>query len=180
MEALASSRALPVAELKYVYAGAFISFMTETEHRIQELFLGLVMGRISHPRPGVKPLISVKSEAVLRKVLVGDRSFVDWLPYEKSTRKRAPAFLASGEPFQSLPKGQRKALEQASILRNAIAHQSGSARRLFVETFVEGKALPRSEQTPAGYLRGIHAPGQRRINLLFSEVVQAVSYLCAR
>jgi hypothetical protein len=179
MEALAASDSLPVAELKYVYAGAFISFITETEQRIQELFLGLVMGRITHPRRGIRPLIAVQSESVLRRVLVGDRSFVDWLPFEKSTRKRAPAFLSAGEPFRSLPKVHLQSLERASILRNAIAHQSGSARRRFFEMFIEGKALPLSDQTPTGYLRGFHAPGQRRINLQFSEVVQAVASLCS-
>lgn len=179
MEVLAASHSVPVADLKYVYAGAFISFITETEHRIQELFLGLVMGRISHPRLKTKPLVTVKSESVLRKVLVGDRSFVDWLPYDKSTRRRANAYFSSGEPFRSLSKAHRHSLERASILRNALAHQSGSAQRLFREAFVDGKALPVAERTPSGYLRGFHAPGQRRINLVFSEVVQAVGGLCS-
>lgn len=178
METLASNHSIPVSDLKYVYAGAFISFMTETEQRIQELFMGLVMQRIAHPRLSIRPLVAIRSESVLRKVLIGERSFADWLPYDTTTRKRTKAFLSSGEPFRSLSGPHRKSLERASVLRNAIAHQSGSARRRFIETFVEGKALPVSEQNPAGYLRGYHAPGQRRINLIFSEVTQAIGSLC--
>ena len=168
---------VPAGELKYAYTGAFITFYTETETRLEELFLGLLTGRIKPTRASIRPIVSVKSDRVARNALKGERAFVDWLPYNK-TRKRARAFLSRGEPFSSLSSKHRKALERASIMRNAIAHRSGSARRLFEREFVDNKSLPPAERRPAGYLRGLHTPGQRRINLQFAEVVAALDALC--
>lgn len=179
VETLSGRGDLPAADLKYAYVGAFVSFYTETEQRIEELFLGLMMGRIQAPRQAIRGLVSIESDVVARGVLRGDRAYVDWLPFDKFTRKRARAFFSGGEPFETLDRAHVRALERASVLRNAIAHKSGSAQRAFRTQFVDGKSLPVSEQSPAGYLRGFHAPGQRRINLIFSEVVAAISSLCS-
>ena len=168
---------VPKADLKYAYAGAFVTFYTETESRLEESFLGLLTGRIKPPRSVIRPLIEVKSDAVARNILKGDRSFVDWLPYDR-TRKRAQAFFSRGEPFYSLDKSRQKTFGRASILRNAIAHRSGSANRLFTSEFVEGKNLPPSDRKPTGYLRGYHATSQRRISLHFAEMVASLDDLC--
>lgn len=179
IEALHSAKAIPKADLKYAYAGAFVTFYTATESSVEDLFLGLLMGRISPPRASIRPLVSIDSEVVARKVLRGERAFVDWLPYDRTTRKRAKAFFSRGRPFSSLGKAHRKSLERAAIIRNAIAHRSGSSQRLFITEFVEGKPLPPAERRPTGYLRGFHAPGQRRIALQFAEVLASVDALCA-
>ena len=178
VEALHSKGNFPVKEMKYTYAGAFVTFYTDTESAIEELFLGLLMGRISPPRKSIKTLVSIDAEAIAKLVIRGERSFADWLPYERTTKKRAKAFFARGEPFSSLDPGHRKALKRATVIRNALAHRSRSAQRRFRETFVAGKNLPQAERDPTAYLRGFHAPGQRRINLHFAEVVMALDDLC--
>lgn len=178
VEDLWSNYSLPEADLKYAYTGAFVSFYTEAETRLEELFLGLLMGRIAPSRASIRPLVAIQSDVVARKVLLGDRRFVDWLPYDR-TQRRAEAFFAGGRPFTTLEKRHRTSLKRSSIMRNAIAHRSGAAKKGFHTEFVDGKSLPPNERQPPGYLRGQHAPGQRRINLLFAEVVAAFDALCS-
>lgn len=160
------------------YAGAFLGFYAYTERSLERLFLGTVMRRVSYSSPLVAPLVTVKSDVVLRALLAGGRNYVDWLPYETHTLKRAPAYLSGGRPFADLPKADRAALERIVIIRNALAHESNHSLRVFRRRFVEGKSLPSGQQTPAGYLRGQHAAGQSRFAFLVADAVSAFNTLC--
>ena len=164
------------ADLNRVYAGAFVSFATYVERSLERLFLGLVMGRFA--ASGIVPLVEIKSDKVAHAVVRGGRKYVDWLPYEQHTAPRAEAFFASGKPFTELGRPERRVLEHLGILRNAIAHESAHSTRLFRRTFVEGRALPVDQQTPAGYLRGQHSPGLSRFANTVNENVVVFRSLC--
>lgn len=177
MERLAARGELGASDLHRVYSGAFLSFHTYLERSIERLFLGLLMGRLT--KADVSSLVSIKSDAVARAVIVGGRGYVDWLPLERFTVPRAKAFLSRGKPFSDVPRADRRALERLGVIRNAIAHESAHALRRFGEAFTEGRALPPAQRAPAGYLRGQHTVGVTRFSYHLAETVAVVTRLCA-
>lgn len=69
-------------------------------------------------------------------------------------------------------------MNDLSILRNALAHESTWALTLFERTFTDGKGLPQDQLSPAGYLRGAHNPGQSRFSYHLAEAVGVFQQLC--
>jgi len=176
IERLFVERRLPRADVHRAYGGAFLSFYVDLERAIENLFMGLLMRRLEVSRRGVRPLVVINSEAVARKVVRGERRYVDWLPYHL-TRDRAEAFLAGGEPFSSLTDQQARPLERVRIVRNALAHGGEHAMRQFHKTFTDGVRLPSEQLRPAGYLRGQHAVGHTRFESLLAESILVVRTL---
>jgi hypothetical protein len=168
---------LGAADLNLAYAGAFLAWCTSLETALETLFLGLLMKRYQISA-AVRPLVEVRSDKVARAVVRGDRSYVDWLPFSLTTR-RAKAFLASGLPFAALTQPHLGAFERTSKIRNAIAHDSTHAARVFRSEFVDGQNLPTWQHRPGGYLRGQHAGPQLRIHSLMSEGLAAITVLCS-
>jgi hypothetical protein len=73
----------------------------------------------------------------------------------------------------------RDALERMRLIRNAVAHKSHGAMGQFKMRLIEGKGIPPRQRTPAGYLRGQHAPGQTRLSYLMAQGVAALDRVCA-
>ena len=178
MERLYRGGSISRVDIERVYAGSFILFYTVVERAIESLFIGLLTGRLVSDDSSVRPLIRVNSDRVAHAVVRGGRSYVDWLPYEQHTKRRAEAFFSQGKPFANLDRSDIRAYESISTVRNALAHESSSAMRKFHRDFTENKVLPPEQRRPAGYLRGQHAMGQTRLNLLFSEAVLSIRNLC--
>ena len=112
-------------------------------------------------------------------MVFGGQNYVDWLPY-RHTEQRALAFFRNGSPFTHL-NGQDKALiEQLLYVRNAIAHKSDHAKRMFDEKIISTLSLTPREKTPAGYLRSIFrtAPNQTRYEYLILEIAAVAQKLC--
>jgi len=178
MEGLYASRALTEADLLRAYSGAFLAFHAFAEQALERAFFGVLMGRLVSSDPSVQPLVQIKSEVVARRVVFSTRQYVDWIPYNDRTLRRANAFLSSGKPFSNVTKADGRHLDNMAVLRNALAHQSDHARKQFIRTFTIGKALPPSQLRPSGYLRGTHAVGQTRVNYLLAETVRILYVLC--
>jgi len=159
------------------YGGAFLSFYVRLEDSVEALFMGLLMGRLTVSRSGVRPLVQINSELVARNVVRGGRPFVDWLPIT-STKERAKAFLSGGRPFALMTPSDVEALEDARIIRNAIAHSGSHAAEKFRSRFTSGRPLPPDQISPAGYLRGMHTLNQTRFNYVIAECVLAIRSLC--
>lgn len=170
VEGLFDAGDLPRADVHRAYAGAFLSFYVDLERAVEDLFMGLVMGRVIHSNTTVRSLVVIQSEVVARKVVRGERRYVDWLPY-RLTRDRAKAFLSRGQPFASLTDRQALPLERIRIVRNALAHGGDHAMRQFHNTFTDGLSLPADQRRPAGYLRGQHAVNQTRFAYLLADAV---------
>lgn len=178
MERLFVAGALSLPDLHRVHAGAFISFHTYLERSLERTFLGLLMYRLTSSDRLVRPLVEIKSETVAHAIVRGGQNYVDWLPYERHTMKRAKAFFSGGRPFADLGAAERRALQRTTTMRNAIAHESSQSLRQFKNTFVVGKTLPPDQQKPTGYLQGQHAIGQSRLDYMFSDAVNAMRVLC--
>jgi hypothetical protein len=176
MEKLHIAGLLSDNDLRRVYAGAYLDFVTYLERSMERLFLGILMGRLVCQIG--KPLVAIRSEVVARAVVNGGRNYVDWFPY-RLTLDRAEAFLShGGQPFQGLGKQEQRTFATASIIRNALAHESTHSLRQFRKYLVDGRALPPSQVNPRGYLRGQHAVGQTRLTFHMAEAVYAMRQLC--
>lgn len=164
------------ADVHRAYAGAFVYFHLHLETAIDDLFMGYLMNRLDLTRGKVRPLVAIKSEMVARRVVRGERRFVDWLPYHY-TRERAKMFLSGGGPFERLSGSQEAPLERVRVIRNAIAHASGHAQSQFEKTCLSGLALPPEQRRPAGFLRGQHAVGQSRFDYHVAQAVSVMRHL---
>lgn len=178
MEKLFAQSLMSERDLLLAYGGAILTFHAFTENAIERLFLGLVAGRLQHGDRRVRSLVEIRSALIVRKVVFGARSYADWLPYDRYTIPRAQAFFSAGRPFSSLGKSERIHLDDMTILRNALAHQSNHAENQFHNRFTGGKALAPAQRKPQGYLRGHHAANQTRLNYLMGRTVQVLNDLC--
>lgn len=161
------------------YEGAFLGFYTDLERHLEQLFLGLIMGRYVVTGADIRPLVRIDSEVVARRIVAGGKNkYVDWLPFQHID-DRAPAFLSRGKPFDRLTSADREVLTRMQWIRNAIAHRSGRAMKIFHRQLTDGKGLPPSQRTPAGYLRGEHRLGQTRLEYFMAQGTNAVSRLCS-
>jgi hypothetical protein len=148
------------------------------ERHLEQLFIGLVMGRYTVTGAGIRPLVRIESEVIARRVVAGGKRYVDWLPY-KHIDDRAPAFLSRGRPFDRIGSADRDVLTRMLWIRNAIAHRSAHAMKVFRRNLVDGKGLPLSQRSPAGYLRGQHAVDQTRLEYFMAQGTNAMNRLCS-
>lgn len=165
------------SDLNQVYAGAYITFFTYLERSIEELFIGVVTNRFDYGRPDVRPLATFSNSAVATRIVYGGRKYADWIPFDL-TKARADVFLWKGKPFADLATADAQSLDRLGVLRNAISHESEHARTRFLAEYVTGNALPPDQQRPSGYLRGMHAAGQTRLDFLMSGAVVVMRRMC--
>ena len=178
MDELHIDREISDVDIRRIYAGAMMNFYSAVERSIERLFMGLLMRRFQSSDPLVRPLVEIDSEAVARAVVRGDRFYVDWLPYNRFTRRRAESFFSRGLPFTQLSRKDGKNFDRVNVIRNAIAHDSSHAKRRFYEQFIDGKPLPPDQRSPAGYLRGRHRETQTRLQFEFSQVAGLMRRIC--
>jgi hypothetical protein len=146
-----------VEDTTLVYTGLYLEAVTCFEKFIEDLFIGLLCGTYTHSDRSVNPRVVFRSSAVCRAVIHGERSYVDWLPYEKYTLKRAKGYFTGGTPFSGLTKPEKKQIERLYLIRNAIAHKSVQSRNRFEADVLAGLTLLPREKTPAGFLRNVFA-----------------------
>ncbi len=177
LERLHREGRLTRTDVERAYAGAFLSFFAFYENKWEELFLGVLMSRIDHPRP-IEPLVVIRSEAVARKIAQGGARHLDWLPADISV-DRAERFLRQGRPFSEMTPNDKKVVMKYMAVRNVLAHESQSAKKRFQKEVLGSGVFPPHERRPAGYLRGAHAVGQTRMNLSLAELTNVFNRLCS-
>jgi hypothetical protein len=152
VEALLLSGHLSVEDVEQVYAGLFLDAFTEFEGLLEDLFLGIVSGSHKSAVPTTKRRVKIVPIALTQEICFEGRAYLDWLPIDKYTTKRAGRFLDNGEPFSRLTKDEEKTIERLHLLRNAVAHKSDNAKHKF-EVSIQAWPLLPQEKTPAGFLR---------------------------
>ena len=175
LDRLTAQRAFAERDAERAYTGGFLEFHAYFEQALQRLFLGLLVERFQSSDKRVRPRIRVSSDRVAMDIVAGGtRPYVDWLPYDSYTLPRAKAFFAGGRPFDRLGTGYLNDLKQGTVIRNALAHRSSSAKRRFEKILLNTKNLPPNQCRPSGYLRGTHARGQSRMNYHLSSWVRVM------
>lgn len=179
IEQLARHRRLVRRDVEQVYSGLFLDAVTSFERHIERLFVGMLV-RAIHTNNTVTPRVQIRSHKVAREVLKGSQRYVDWLPFHY-TEKRAEAFFRGGRPFTQLTDQDKKQLQHLMWVRNAIAHKSAHAQRVFLQNVVSNAPIPQREKTPAGYLRSVFriAPRQTQYEALIGDMVAVSRRLCS-
>src|SRR5262249_27315082 len=135
--------------------GAFLRMHTTLEASLEELFFGLLLGRLSTPTSRrIRPLVGVRTETYARRLVLAGEDFVSWLPY-RETVSRAERFLLGGRPFTLLNDGERSMIARLHYTRNAIAHRSDHSLRVFEQKVLGDTPLTSAERRPSGYLAGL-------------------------
>jgi len=175
VEELFTNGSLNRREIELFYESLFINLVRSFENMIERAFLGLMAGTLRSRNARVRPLVKAASVPSARRIVQGGKPYLDWLPYNSYTVKRAKAFFSRGLPFERLAQPLTGHLEQVSITRNAIAHQSAHALRRFEGEVIGGVNLPPRERTPAGFLRSVYAwdPRHTRFEVLAHYAVEA-------
>jgi hypothetical protein len=181
METLLEKGVIVRRDIEQVYEGLFMSSITSLENWIEQLFLGLTVGRIKHHSSSVIPRVSFNSDRIARDITFGGRNYIDWFPYQKYTEKRARAFFRNGLPFTSLDNSDKRKLNILCTIRNAIAHKSTYSLSLFEKEVIGSIPLTPQKRKPAGYLRGIFriTPTQTRYENLITEMVAITKKICS-
>jgi hypothetical protein len=168
------------SEIIQAYAGLYLDLFTEFEGLIENLFVGILSGTISHNNALVSRKVKITPVSELLPVLLGpQKTYMDWLPYTTRTIPRANLFFLSGNPFTFLGENEKNKLHNFHKIRNAIAHKSTKAMNDF-NSLVSGLTLLPVEKTPQGFLRNIpnRSAGLTQFEIISNELL-AISYkLC--
>jgi hypothetical protein len=179
IEALYRSRHMTLVDVERAYGGALVEHYMICERTVEDLFCGLLSGRLVSGNRSVRPLVSVNSDAVARRVVRGERPYVDWFPWQRYTQGRAEAFFSTAAPFASLTKSDRGHLEEYGWIRNAIAHRSQAAVRIFTARLITSRGIVPAQQRPAQFLRGSHASATTRFEYYVVRTSSIIEGLCA-
>jgi len=143
---------LKQTDVDHLFTSTFLGIVASFEVCLEDLFYSAVLGQSG--LEDVSPRMSIPSRTGVERVLGvnnGDR-YLNWTSIKES-RKRAEAFIAGGAPFNRLQgRAQDNEIVQTSfVVRNAIAHKSGAARRKFQKLPLAG--LFTTRRSPAGFLQ---------------------------
>lgn len=164
---------------KHVYEGLFLKAYVQFESFIENLFFGLIVSNSAiHTPSTIVPLVKINSHAVARKLAMGDKNYLDWLPYS-NMKKHTEKLLRGGKPFSSLSSNQKQDLVTLSVIRNAIAHESDHSIEQFHAKVATSSTLKPSERRPSGFLMGIYRanPSETRYQLYASKMSQIAFHL---
>lgn len=154
MELLFGRNEIVRKDIEFVYAGLFLDAFTSFERLLEDAFVGLLSGKVTHRLKRVRAKVHFQSEEIAWDIVVGKR-YADWLPYNM-TEERAGIFFSQGAPFSGVSKDDKKKLEAWCALRNVLAHKSYHSMRQFEKKVLSGLTLLPTERTPVGFLRSAY------------------------
>jgi hypothetical protein len=145
-------------DIRFQINGLFLIAMRQFEFFLEEHLVALAADEVKFAprsidgkRIAVQQINNEREPKNIQRLLNGGRSYVDFLPYDKSIRL-AKVFLKKGYPFSLLPTTPKRQIEKCISIRNLVAHESIAARRSFKEKVLDVTPLPPYERNTAGYL----------------------------
>ena len=169
----AASR-LQLSDILLVYASSFLSACAKWEALIEACMFEAACGRPS-TRPGNFRHVRFRSRQHLRELLLYPNR--DYLPVQsvKAATEVTALLINEGRPISGISEPNRTHLQQAGWIRNAIAHESAFALRVFREKVPGVAAMLPNQRTPARFLRSEFRinPRQRRYELYFAAMSSA-------
>lgn len=174
------SRSLRVTDVEFVYSSSFLSVCCQWESLLEEILFEVVCGEESDKKGNTR-LASFNSRITFEKLLlVGGKEYIA-ISNLKKAEEIATIFVANGRPFSEVSDTNRTHIQQAFWIRNAIAHESSFARRIFREKVPGVDILPTSKRFPGAFLRHQFrvSPSQRRFELYFAAFQSAAREIAA-
>ncbi len=137
---------------------AFLRAFLAWEAFLEESFILYLLGQ--RPPRGRAPYrfaFPPNQRAALEWVIPEGRDYAQWT-HATHVSGRAERFFRDGRPFATVLRSYQNTLDEARFIRNAIAHQSRSARDKF-ETVVRGRLTILPPQLTVGGFLGTTIPG---------------------
>lgn len=180
MERLFAKGDIVNRDINQVYSGLYLEVITSFERFIENLFIGLLSGTHTVNARTVVPLIAFRSKRAVGPIVFRERSYLDWLPYDR-TKERAKQFFQSGVPFSCLADPDEQLIQQCMFIRNAIVHNSKYALERFELHVLGNQNLMSWEKKPAGYLRSVlrTSPNQNRYENFIQRIASIATKLCS-
>lgn len=179
MEGLYVAGHINVSDIEHVYAGLFMELFTDFEALLEELFFGLLNGKLFTRTYPVIKKATISPITELKSIVFGGKAYVNWLPYKEHTLPRAKLYIDSGEPFCRLTGSDINKISNYHVIRNAIAHKSENSLGIFNSIIAALPLLP-AEKTPTGYLRSKpYVAGQTQFEIAAIELKTLTNTLCA-
>jgi hypothetical protein len=177
MERLFAASHIGKRDIELIYGAIFLAAFSSFEGMLEELFLSLLVGSVkASRRTSVRQQFG--SFQTAREIVLSGRRYIDWIPYEK-TAKLAEAFFTGGRPFTFLDKTDIKFLYKMSCVRNAIAHSSRHALRVFQKEILDSLPLLPSERKPTSFLRSIYiTPDTTRYQQYADDLAGIMQKIC--
>ena len=179
MEGLCRAQQITRRDLNSVYEALFLRAVSRFESFLEELFLGILQGRVEYKKNRRVTLkVAPTSRQALIHIVFQKNSYLDWLPFSK-TEDRADYYLLGARPFSDLEQPDKDAISKIVIIRNAIAHHSKHSANQFKTKVIQSQPLLRGEKTPAGYLRSEVQPNINRFEAYIGELGRIAAHLCS-
>ena len=179
LEDLFSNGPLVLRDIEEVYAALFLDVMVSFEGMIEELFIGLLAGKIHSRYSDVNVRVKIQSRIVARDVVLQGRKFLNWLPYDR-TITIANVFFTAGRPFTFITEDEKKHIAKCLTIRHAIAHQSQHAISKFKKEILQGLSLTPRDRRPKSFLRAQFSanPPTNNYHRLVSDLLKIARKLC--
>ena len=157
---------LGVIDAELVYASSFLSICCQWEGFLESALLEVVCGAPSH-KPRRKRLATFKGKKHFREVLLYPGKEYIGLESLRKTIALTELYVPDGMPFSEVSEVNQTYLQQAVLVRNAIAHQTDVAIRKFRANVPGVSSLSKQKRTPGAFLRHQfrHGPNQTRFDL---------------
>ena len=167
---------LQVTDVELVYESSFLSVCSQWESLLRETLFEVVCGEESTKRGNTR-VATFKNRSHFRKLLLfPDRNYIG-IPGLSRAQGLASLFVAKGRPFSVVAEPNRTHIQQAVLVRNAIAHQSSFAVKIFREKVPGVASLPTSKRMPGAFLWHEFrvSPTQRRFELYLAAFQSAAN-----
>ena len=119
-----------------LYEASLLSLTKGLETFLEEYFFALLVDvNVRRSVDSGEPRVSFRSRAELERFFDLEKSYLDWLPWKSHSAPRAERFFPEGSPFDRLNRApqEKETLSINHIMRNAVAHQSGTAAIRFLQ-----------------------------------------------
>ncbi len=163
-------------DVEQIYSGVYLDAFVSFERFIEDIFLGYVSGGLTSPSRTVKLLITITPPSKAEQVILAGKSYVDWIPFDQHTKKRAETYFKNGVPFSNLERSEMDLIVRLHQIRNALAHRSAHSMDVFNRLVVGNLAIAPRDKRPGRFLLTIFRahPKQTRLqNYLFEMLVIA-------
>lgn len=165
---------ITAGSLDAIFESAVLNLYTAFELLVEDLFFSVLLGDSGLQDAGGAVLFASRQQA--ESVLLGDKNYLSWLPFDKGVLPLAERLLVDGRPFVRLNRHDPEltSLEEIHRVRNAIAHQSASSQKKISGLTV---GLRPGRRHVAGLLQ--HVQQGSTIQVTYSRTVRQVAMALA-
>lgn len=166
-------------DVEQIYSGVYLDAFVSLERFIEDLFLGYISGQVVAPSRAAKSLVAITPSSKVKDVLLGGKKFIDWIPYDQYTKKRAETYFSPNSKFRTLARQDEILLVQLHQIRNALAHRSTHSTDVFHRLVIGNLSISPLDKRPGNFLRTIFRanPSQTRLQYYLFEMLDVAKRL---